>query len=138
MAGLARLAGPAAPPPSLLAQAVDGTVRSDGGGGGSGGGGETLPLGVAIGGDGGFCGTYRKRRQRRQGEDLDLALPGVCRGLDINPGCLGGDTRLCDACREGFAWPTSHMRIYPQPAPADWETPIAAIAGDLGKRSSAF
>ena len=30
------------------------------------------------------------------------------------------------------------LRIYPQPAPADWETPIAAIAGDLGKRSSAF
>jgi tetratricopeptide (TPR) repeat protein len=29
------------------------------------------------------------------------------------------------------------LRIYPQPAPADWQTPIASIAGDLGKRISA-
>jgi tetratricopeptide (TPR) repeat protein len=29
------------------------------------------------------------------------------------------------------------MRIYPQPAPADWETPIRAIAGDLCRRVSA-
>jgi hypothetical protein len=29
------------------------------------------------------------------------------------------------------------LRIYPQPAPADWQTPIAAIAGDLRKRVGA-
>lgn len=35
----------------------------------------------------------------------------------------------------GSLWYPS-LRIYPQPAPGDWQTPIAAIAGDLGRRVS--